>query len=300
VADTSPVAVGWTIRPTRPEPRSIVELIRSGTLDARLAATVWLLVGARVPLVIAAPDRGAGKTTLLEALLDFLDPSVSRVDLAGADETFGWLPQASELGWPGPVRTGEGTPIRPDSTILVATELSDHLPVYTWGERARVAVRATAIGYALAATIHAASLDEVFEALGRPPVAVTPDELSYLGCVLVLRRLDGGRRRVVAAHYIRPTVRDAHGHTQRLGPAVLATWEPSQDAFEDFSWGIAPELAFRIRERPGDFEHEVERRRELLDGLVEAGVTGVEAVCDALRRYLATSSVGQLPATDPN
>ena len=114
--------------------------------------------------------------------------------------------------------------------------------------------------------MRADSLDDVFASLERPPVSLTPDELSYLGCVLILRRVDGARQRVTAAHYVRPFVRDTHGHTQRLGPAVLSTWDPARDAFEDFGWGITPELAFRIGVRPGDFELEVDRRRAVLAG----------------------------------
>jgi len=66
--------------------------------------------------------------------------------------------------------------------------------------------------------------------------------------------------------------------TQRLGPAVLATWDRTRDTFEDFSWGITPELAFRVGVKPGDFEREVDRRTAFLDGLVAAGVTGVPEV----------------------
>lgn len=301
MADTSPAARGWTIRPIPPQRRSVVDLIRAGTLDARLAATIWMLVEARVPLLVAAAEQGAGKSTLLDALLDLLAPTVVRVDLDGAAETFDWLPQASELGWPGTAHPGDGRPIRPDSTTLVAAELSEHLPTYTWGERARIAVRATAIGYGLAATIHADSLDEVFDSLGGPPVSLSADELSYLGCVLVLRRMDGGRRRVTAAHYVRPTARDGHGHTQRLGPAVLATWEPSRDAFEHFGWGITPELAFRIGMRPGDFELEAERRRDVLEGLADAAISDVAEIRDALHKYVAASTTpGLVPAADSN
>lgn len=288
MADTSPASGRWAFRPIPPTPRSIVELIRAGTLDAGLASTLWMLVEARSPLIVAAEQPGAGRSTLLGALLEFLPPEVRRVGLAGADETFDWLPQASELGWPGTARAVPGAPVRPDSTVLVAPELSEHQPAYTWGERARIAVRAATIGYGLATTLNADSLEEVFDSLGRPPVSLTADELSFLGCVLILRRVDSGRRRVVAAHYVRPTVRDAHGHTQRLGPAILATWDPSRDRFEDFGWGITPELAFRVGKRSGDFELEVERRREFLEGLAAAGITGVDDVRSALRRYLAT------------
>ena len=202
MADISPPPGRWAFRLVPPEPRSIVELIGSGVLDAELAATVWLLVEARVPIVVAAEAQHVGKTTLLAALLDFLPPTIRVVELAGEDETFGWLPQASELGWPGVARPGAagGDPIRPETTVLLADELSDHTPAYTWGAAARVAVRAASIGYGLAATIHADSLDEVFDPLRRPPVRLTDDELSHLGVVLIL-----AGSTTVAAASSRPT-----------------------------------------------------------------------------------------------
>jgi hypothetical protein len=269
-----------------PEPHSIVELIRDGTLDSELAATVWLLLEGRVPLVVAAQDQAVGKSTLLKALVAFLPPTTRVIELAGGSETFEWLPQASELGWPGaPTTQPDGDPVRPDTTVLSAAELSDHLPIYTWGLAARVAVRATSIGYGLVTTIHADSLDDVFDGLRRWPVRLSDDELSHLGVVLVLRRLDDDRRRVVAAHFIRPVARDVHGHVQRLGPAVLATWDPETDSMEQFGWGVTPELARRVGLRAGDFEVEVDRRREHLDGLVATGVTDTQRVVDAIRAY---------------
>ncbi len=276
----------------------MAELIGSGTLDAELAAQLWLLVEARVPIVVAAEDQGVGKSTMLGALLDFLPPDVRVVELAGEDETFEWLPQASELGWPGTAHASpDADPVRPDTTVLLALELSDHTPAYTWGEAARIAVRAASIGYGLAATIHADSLDEVFDRLRRPPVRLADDELSHLGVVLVLRRLDDSRRRVVAAHYVRPVARDVHSHVQRLGPAVLATWNPEADAFEHFGWGVIPELARRVGRRAGDFEIEVDRRREHLDRLVASGITAPQPARDAIRAYLPAPAV-DAPGSD--
>ena len=299
MADTSRARGGWSFRPVPPEPRSIVELIRTGTLDAELGATLWVLIEGRVPLLVAAQHRGAGKSTLLHALLDFLPPTARRVELAGEAETFDWLPQATELGWhrsaAGSASEKDTRPVRPETTVLVVPELSDHLPSYTWGAQARIAIRAAAIGYDLAATIHADSLDDVFEALRRPPVGADDDEMSRLGIVLILRRLDDGRRRIVAAHYVRPTARDEHGHVQRLGPAVLATWDPARDAFEQFGWGVTPELALRVDRRAGDFELEVDRRREYLQGLAAAGITAVPEVRAAIDGYRATQPTPPTP-----
>jgi hypothetical protein len=260
---------------------------------------------------VAATEGGAGKTTLLDALLVFLAPGVRAIELAGAAETFDWLPQAPELGWRagprtpgaggrGATGTWQGRLVWPDDTVLLIPELSDHLPSYTWGAEARLAVRAAAIGYGLAATIHAGALDEVFESLRRPPVGLDDDELSRLGVVLVLRRVDEDRRRVVAAHYVRPTARDGHGHVQRLGPAVLATWDASTDAFEHFGWGITPELAVRLGVHAGDLEHDIERRRSYLADLAAAGITDVAEVrraIDGFRTAEAATSATS-PATN--
>jgi hypothetical protein len=309
LADTTP-PTRWAVRHVPPPARAITDLIGSGTLDAELAATLWVLLEGRVPLVVAAMEPGVGKSTLMAALLDFVPPNVRRIELAGDAETFDWLPQATELGWdrpadrggegqadaPGP-RTPESAPVRPETALLVVPELSDHLPSYTWGEQARIAVRAATIGYGLAATIHADSLEAVLAALAAPPVRLGDDELSRLGIVLVLRRTSpADARRVVAAHYVRPVSRDEHGHVQRLGPAVLATWDVARDRFEHFGWGITPELARRVGRRAGDFELEVDRRRDVLARLVADGVVDL----DAVRAAIDHARLHPHPATVPS
>jgi hypothetical protein len=263
-------------RPPQRHPRSIVELIRLGTLDAELAGLLWLLVEARLPVTVAALVGGVGKSTVLDALLMLLPPGIRREELAGVDETFDWFPGAD-----------------PRDTYLVAAELSNHLPTYTWGAEARTAIQAAGRGFGLGATIHADSLEEVLEELRAPGVGATEDELSWLGLVLVIRAVrnaaanpDGSpARRIVAAHYLRPFARDAGGHIQRLPPAVLATWDPRDDSFEHFAWGVISELALRAGRKSGEFELEVERRREYLAGLAGAGVTAMDAVASAISGY---------------
>jgi len=292
LADATSRPAGWACRPALPTPRSIAELIRGGTLDPELAAMLWVLVEGRVPVIVAAEEQETGKSTLLHALLDFLPPDIRIVELAGSTETFDWLPHATELGWrradgaPDGAASGE-VPIRPDTTVLLISELSDRLPSCTWGEEARIAIRATSVGYGLAATIHADTLEEVFAALRRPPVRADDDELSRLGVVLILRLVvdPPGARRVVAAHYVRPTARDEHGHVQRLGPAVLATWDAGHDRFEHFGWGVTPELALRVGRRPGDLELEIDRRIEFLARLVASDLVEVDAVRAAIDGY---------------
>jgi hypothetical protein len=283
----------------QPPRRSIVELIAQGVLDAELAALAWLLVEARLPLVVGGLAQGAGKTTLLEALLDFLPPTARRVDLGGVVEDFSWLPEARSLGWDGPPepadrdRSPMALPITPATGYLVAAEVSQHLPIYTWGRAARTLVRAASIGYGFGTTIHADRLEDVHDQLRSRDIGLTDDELSYLGLVVIVRPERDGhgdvRRRVVAAHYARPVGRDEHGHVQRLPPAVLAVRDPGADHLEHFAWGVMPELAIRLGRPAGDLERDQAARAAVLDGLVTAGALDVPTVRSAIAAHASGS-----------
>jgi hypothetical protein len=138
--------------------------------------------------------------------------------------------------------------------------------------------------------LEAGSLGEVRERLGAGPLPLTPDQLTFLGCVLVLGESTGagarrGRLRVTAAHYVRPLARDAHGHAQRLDPAVLATWDDRLGRYEHFAWGVLPEIAARLGRRAGDLEADLHHRRDDLAGLAKAGVTKLDEVQRLIAGY---------------
>jgi hypothetical protein len=94
-----------------------------------------------------------------------------------------------------------------------------------------------------------------------------------------------GRLRVTAAHYVRPLARDAHGHSQRLDPAVLATWDERLERYEHFAWGVLPEIAARLGRRGGDLEADLHHRRDDLAGLAKAGVTKLDEVQRLIAGY---------------
>jgi len=268
---------------TVPPRRSIVELIATGVLDADLAALAWILVEAQLPLIVAGLHQGTGKTTVLEALLDFLPPATRRIDLAGEAEDFRWLPEAEALGWTrGGPRVPAAIPVGPAGTLLVAAEISEHLPIYTWGRAARTLVRAASIGYGIAATLHADRLEEVHALLRGRPIGLTDDELTYLGLIVIVRAERGPdghiRRRVVAAHYARPVGRDEHGHTQRLPPAILAHRDATSDRLDHFAWGLMPELAIRLGRRAGDLELDQAERSAILAGLAADGAIDLDTL----------------------
>ena len=271
-------------------------------LDAELAALLWLLIEARLPVTVIGA-AGSGRTTLLTALLDLLPPDARPVTVAGPDEEFEWLPEAVELGW----RRERARPVAPararaqsTTAVMLVAELADRPPAGTWGPRARIVIRALALGYGLAATMPGERLEDAFEALRSAPVTADDDELSRLGLVLAVRAIEPGvRHRLGAAHYVRPVVRDAHGHVQRLPPAVLAAWDARTDELEHFAWGLAGELAGRTGRRAVELEREQARRAVYLAGLVASGLSDPDAVRTAIAAYRTAGNPAGGPAGEP-
>ena len=229
---------------------SLVELIRTGVLDAQLAALVWVLVEGGVPVVVAAPEErlGAG-AQLVRGIIGSIRPELDDAEL--------------------------GQPLT------------------------RTAVGRITRGKRPGGVLVGGSLEDVHRRLTTPPLPISDEELTFLGCVLVLGPSSAaatpGPLRIVAAHYARPLARDAHGHQQRLGPAVIATWDAQTGRYEDFSWGVLPEIAARLGRKAGDLERDLHHRRDDLAGLAKAGIVSL----DEVRRLIAGYAVEYGRQHDP-
>jgi len=180
---------GWNWEP--PVPMSITQLLEAGNMDARTAALCGMAIESHGSMLIAAEQPHSGKTTTLTALLDFLPNATRRVFIRGWAETFDFLGQT-----------------RPDATLLLANELSSHLPVYLWGPKAVRVFETLRRGYALGSTLHADSCDEALAQLVGE-LGVDRDDLARVQLLVVMRiytTAGGGyARRVVSVHRLVPS-----------------------------------------------------------------------------------------------
>jgi hypothetical protein len=138
--------------------------------------------------------------------------------------------------------------------------------------------------------VRAGSLADVLAKSNRrslPMVGASPPPEAgpRTGVVLILERPGAVGDRIVAAHLVRPPMRDAGGHVQRPGPAVLATWDERAGRWDHFAWGIAPELAAMAGLKTGDVEPELARRTEYLAALAETDIVDAASVRSALHGY---------------
>jgi hypothetical protein len=178
----------WGYHWSLPRPMSAVEIVGSGSVDARLMATLWAVAGRRRSVMLASEAPMAGKTTTLSALVDFLPPGTVGVFPRGWRGDFDWT---DEIG--------------PERGYLLVNEMSDHLPIYVWGRNARGALELAGRGYGLGATMHADSLDEAI-ALLRDQLGASDVDLAGLTVYLqysAYRTPAGMYRRVEEAWHLR-------------------------------------------------------------------------------------------------
>jgi hypothetical protein len=253
---------GWHWEP--PVAMSVIELIRAGNLDAQLAAMFWIAMERGASLIVAADPPSSGKTTTLTALLSFTPPETLAYFTRGAGETF-------ELPPPTPSH----------HTYLLVNEMSDHIPVYTWGGYARRAFELLSEGYSLATTMHADSVEGVLDQL--LGLGIAPAHLANVTFVvsLYVGRHGGMVRRVREVALLRP---DGEG----LSPVTIAAWDRESDTFAvltDESQRDA--LAGWCGLPPDRLTAELARREQFVSRLLAGGRSSVSKVNAAIEGWYA-------------
>ncbi|MDE3112510.1 MAG: hypothetical protein KGN00_11730 [Chloroflexota bacterium] len=256
---------GWNWEP--PVPMSLTEVLAAGNFDRRTAALCWLVLEAHGSMLIAAEQPHSGKTTTLTAFLDVLPASVRRIFIRGWAETFDYLRHTE-----------------PAHTILLANELSSHLPVYLWGPKAVETFRTLRRGYALASTLHADTAEEAVAQLSGD-LGIDAADLARVDLLLVMRLFRAGTaygplvRRVVSVHRLVPDI----GGVVR--PLPLVEWDAERDSHEHDEAAEVEMLCLRRGGSADALRAEIARREAYLGDLSARGVTDIPAVRDALAEF---------------
>ncbi|MFQ5880614.1 MAG: type II secretion system protein E, partial [Dehalococcoidia bacterium] len=165
---------GWHWEP--PVPLSIVEIVKAGSMSARLAALFWMGMERGASVIIAADPPSSGKTTILTAFLGFLPPQAGVYFTRGIGESFDLPPLADAQPF-----------------YILINEISDHLPVYTWGSYARRAFQLASQGYSLGSTMHADTPQEVVQILEQD-LGIPPGHIAHLTFIATVHlSYQGGR-----------------------------------------------------------------------------------------------------------
>lgn len=247
---------GWNWEP--PVPMSLTELLEAGNFDARSAALAWMVMEAHGSLLIAAEQPHSGKTTTLTAFLDFVPNGVRRVFVRGWSETFDYLEQTE-----------------PKDTLLLANELSSHLPVYLWGPKAVRVFRSLRKGYALGSTLHADTAEEAVAQL-TGELGVAPADLQRVDLLAVMRLYGTSRggvaRRLVSLHRV-------------AGLVPLVDWDQATDEHRHHESAQLELLCLRSQKPYEELASELQRRTAFIEELTASGVRSIPDVRSALAAY---------------
>ena len=251
---------GWN----QPEPLSIVEIMQAKTLPPRLAAAFWLGLEHGASFIFAADPPGSGKTTILTALLAFAPPNMAAYFTRGWGETYDLPPQSDD-----------------HATYLMVNEMSDHLPVYSWGPYVVRTFELLAEGYSLCTTVHADTVEEVIEQL-ELDVGVPRANLAHVTFVvpIAIEQRDGvTQRRVRDVGLLGPG-------DGGLAVSRIAAWDEKKDSFsvlDDGSQRAA--LAARLGIDATTIEREIDHREGFLQRLLNDGTIEIEAVQRAIEAF---------------
>ncbi|MBA3824425.1 MAG: hypothetical protein H0X24_11090 [Ktedonobacterales bacterium] len=248
---------------------SVPEIIAHGSVDAHTAATIWALLDKRASYIIAGPTDptpGVGKTTTLNALLPFYPAGTGLVYTLGIYEDFAFR---------GDVPPGE--------TTVLANEVSDHLPIYMWGGKARTFLRLPADGYTIATSCHADALPDVLGIL-RQDLRLTVHDVHRIQ-IIVNIGLQGstwrGRRRWLTTHFMPPATDDA---TAKVQPLPISRWDAATDTFGNADDAVVATMAAWVGMDAIAFVADVERRETLLQRLADEGAD-FNATLRAIRTF---------------
>jgi len=260
---------GWHWEP--PVPMSIVELIKAGNLDARLAAMLWIAIERGASLIVAADPPSSGKTTTLTALLSFTPPETAVYFTRGMGETFALPPRSDSY-----------------PTYILINEMSDHIPVYTWDANARRAFELLAAGYSLATTMHDVSVEGVIGQL-RDDLSIPTVQIANVTFIIpmYLGRLTSplaGARTSSMRRIQEVAMLGLEG--EELSVNRIATWDLNSDSF-DVLPQIEDRKAFALWAGVSveELNTGLDKREAFLENLITTGVTSIPDVNAALEGF---------------
>jgi hypothetical protein len=275
-------------------PLSVAQLIASGSLDARTAALLWLLVEKHQSLIVSGPTDptpGVGKTTTLNALLQCLPGGSTLVYTAGMYEDFSFKEQ-----------------VTPETTCVLANEVSDHLRIYMWGRVARAMLRMPEEGYAVATSCHADTIDDVMNML-LSDLRLTTADVRRLGVIVnigLVGRVWPPKRRFLSVYFADPDENaDTTGAPFSHGPAArpdllcLASWDPTTDTQVCATDEALTRLAGAIGMERAAFDEALARREAVLIEQAQGRGSSLRVFRAAIEALQAQESAPIQPDEDP-
>jgi archaeal flagellar protein FlaI len=279
----SPFGPQITITRAKEHPLSIIEMVKSGALNAELAGQFWLYVeglGIKPANIIISGGPGAGKTTLLNALFNFIPPTDRMIVIEDTLElNTDLIENCSRLESDDEVTLADlvknSLRMRPDRIIVGEVR----------GREAQDLMTAMNIGKYCMGTLHASTTRETIIRMTSEPMNV-PDQLLNLVDVFVIMH------RVNSSNKIRRMVGELAETANMSGDKVLLSslWSYDYSANRFKESAVSSVYRDRIAEISGrtskEIMAEMANRIRFIKLLVEKNITGYAEVTKICCEYI--------------
>jgi flagellar protein FlaI len=278
----------FCIRKFRAEPLSILDLIKFGTLNERIAAYFWLILEHKKSFMIVG-GTGAGKTSTLNALLSLMSQNDKIVTVEEVPELSPPVSNWTQLNSRESFNFGDGP--SGDITLFDLIKVSlRYRPDYVIvgevrGEEAYVLFQALATGHGGLCTMHADSIDRVVKRLTSPPMNVSEVYIPLMNIALYIQRVELPNKKEGLSFGRR--VRSVSEIAEYNNYLEVARWDPRTDDFTTIFKDsyILQQISVSSGKSMNELMEELERREQYITDMIEAGIDNQKEVAERILSY---------------
>ena len=281
----------FCIRKFREEPFSIVDLMKMGTINARIAAYFWLILEYKKSFMIVG-GTGAGKTSMLNALLSLMNQNDKIVTVEEVPELAPPVNNWTQLNSRESFNFGSGPSGDISLFDLIKVSLR-YRPDYVIvgevrGEEAYVLFQALATGHGGLCTMHADSIDRVVKRLTSPPMNVSEVYIPLMNVALYIQRVELPEKKNGKSFGRR--IRSVSEIAEFEEYNEVSRWDPREDTFmtmfkDSF---ILQQISVTSGQTVEQLLDELQAREQYLEAIVESGIENQDDVADKVLGYYTT------------
>ena len=286
--DVSIKGPSFTIRKFSPEPTSFVKLLDYNTLDATLAAYLWICLENGMSLFVCG-ETASGKTTTLNAIIPFIGHNSKIYSVEDTVEI-----KSPHRIWQQLLTRETGAmDTRVDTFALLKAALRSRPDYILVGEirgaEGAVAFQAMQSGHSVMATFHASSLEKMIQRFTGDPINVPIRFLDNLNVVVIQQAvyIEGKMaRRILSVFEIIGYFKE----TNNIMSREVFRWDDATDSYRFRGMHNSFILENLVAKSKGYLDtrkiyEDLEQRTKIVDLMKNSGITKYYEVRDQIQDY---------------
>ena len=279
-----------TIRKFKKDPLTIIDLIKYGTMNTEIAALLWIFVdglGVKPANVLVAGGTGSGKTTTLNSLAMFIPPSERVITIEDTAELQLPVEHWVRLETRPPNVEGKGEITMDDLVKNTLRMRPDRIIVgEVRGPEARTMFTAMNTGHdGCMGTIHSNSARETIVGLESPPMNVPRIMIPALDIIIMQVRFHSRKKGTIRRITEIAEISGIEAESVQLNK--LYKYDPAKD--ELIPTGVPSRTINTLAHHTGmsisELEFEKEKRKIILEWMVEQGIRSIDKVGYYIRQF---------------